>query len=897
MPLEAGRRLGAYEIVAPLGAGGMGEVYRARDTRLDRVVAVKVLPEQLATNPELRQRLEREARTISGVSHPHICALYDVGHEDGVDFLVMEYLEGDTLSDRLAKGALPTSQVLRYGVEIADALAAAHRHGVVHRDLKPGNVVVTKAGAKLLDFGLAKLKRDAVEEGSALSALATADEPLTGEGRVVGTVQYMAPEQIEGKEADPRTDVFALGAVLYEMATGKRPFQAKSRAGLIAAILEHEPAPISTVQPMLPAALDRVVRTCLAKEPDERWQSAHDVAAELKWIGESLSQPAVMGSRAARLSRRSVAWALGGALVGALATAVVLRQTRPAQAAPRFPTRAVIALPDGVVMPDIPSAITSFALSPDGRTFAFAAYASAFENRRIYVRATGDVAARELPGTDGAFNPFFSPDGRWIGFASKRKLMKLSLAGGEPLVVCDAPALRGASWGPDGTILFTPDIHSGLFRVSADGGEPQEVTTLDAAKGETSHRWPFYLAGARAVLFTVIGARSREEDRAIALVSLETGNVKRLAVGGTYPRFLEAPSTLLFARTGSLMAAPFDLERLEPLAAPTPVLEDLRMDVRDNGRAEFDVSSNGSLVYVPGFPRPPERTLVWVDRRGRATPVTETRRAYVAPSISPDGRRVAAQIEGTTDDIWIGDLERDTWTRLTDEGTNHDPSWSADGRRVAFSSDREGRTNPFWIPSDGSGAAERLARIDGSVYPSAFSPDGSVYACAAQMEKTGHDVVIVALKGERTARSFLATTSFENFPTFSPDARFIAYSSLESGRPEVYVRPFPGGGQKWLISRDGGDEPTWSRTGNEIFYRWANKVMAVPVRTRPDFAAAAPQVLFEGVFAMPGDGRTYDAAPDGQRFMMIKDPDRQAAPPLVAVPYFLEEMQERLGRR
>jgi eukaryotic-like serine/threonine-protein kinase len=896
MALDPGRRLGPYEIVAPIGAGGMGEVYRARDTRLDRTVAIKVLPAPLAGNADLRQRFEREAKTISGLSHPHICTLFDVGHEDGIAFLVMEHLEGETLADRLARGPLTTAQVLRHGIEIADALHAAHRHGVVHRDLKPANVMLLKSGAKLLDFGLAKWKAQDAIEASQLSERATADRPLTGQGTILGTFQYMAPEQLEGKDADARTDVFALGSVLYEMTTARRAFTGASRASLIGAILKDEPAPLSSIQPMSPAALDRVVRTCLAKDPEDRWQSAHDVAAELKWIAEGLSQPATLEVGARRPARRHFGWAAAGLVAGLLVAAFASWVASPKRVATaHFPERVTIALPPNATLTDLPSAIVTFALSPDGRRLAFRGERPG-QPTRLYVRQSDQLEAKAVPGTEGAFNPFFSPDGEWIGFASQRKLKKVAVAGGEPLVICDAQTVRGASWSTDGTILFAPDIEGGLARVSASGGTPQSVTTLDPAKGENSHRWPVVLPGGKTALFTVLGARSREEERAVVALSLESGQRKTLVTGGTFPRCL-ADGRVLYARTGSLMAASFDPRRLELTSAPVSVLEDLRMDVRENGRAMYDVSTAGSLVYIPGFPRPAERALVWVDRKGRATPLGQARRAYAGPALSPDGRRVAVNIEGSTDDVWIGDVQRDTWVRLTLEANNRDPSWSADGSKVAFVSDREGAPSLYWASADGSTPAERVATVDGTPFQSAFSPDGASFAFMVQTRATSQDILLASLKEPRKVRPFVATPTMEDSPAFSPNGRWLAYMSLESGRQEVYVRAVQGSSQKWLVSREGGEYPIWSPKGNELFYLWNDRMIAVPVRTQPDFWAGTPQVLFEGGFVTPGDGRAYDVAPDGQRFLMIKGPDAEPRRDIVAVPYWREEMEARLQAR
>ncbi|HEV8254005.1 MAG TPA: protein kinase [Vicinamibacteria bacterium] len=894
MSIPVGTRLGPYEILAPIGAGGMGEVYRARDTRLDRPVAIKVLPTNLAQNADLKQRFEREAKTVSGLSHAHICALYDVGEVDGASFLVMEYLEGESLADRLAKGALPIHQVLRYGIEIADALSVAHRHGVIHRDLKPGNVMLTRSGAKLLDFGLAKLRPpDGFLGGGPLSALPTADKPLTEKGSILGTVQYMAPEQLEGKEADARTDVFALGEVLYEMATGRRAFAGQSRASLIAAILSAEPPPISSIQPLSPPALDRIVRTCLAKDPDERWQSAHDVAAELKWVSEGGSQVGLPAVSAPSARRRRVAWIAGSFAAGALAAgAVGWMMARPAPAPPRFPARAGIDLPSGTALPDVDGAISSVALSPDGRRLVFAAAPQEGGPSQLYLRATDQLEATPIAGTAGGYGPFFSPDGRWIGFFAGRKLKKVAIAGGEPLVICDAGSLRGASWAPDDTILFAPSPYTGLSRVSANGGTPEPVTTVDKARKERNHRWPLILPGGKAALFTVMSGTGREEDRAIEAVELGSGRRRVVVQGGTYPRY--AAGHLIYARTGSLLAAPFDADRLAVTGPAVPVLEDVRMDAKINGVAHFDLSASGSLVYVPRYPRPPERTLVWVDRRGGVSTLTPTRRAYSAPALSPDGRLLAVTVEGPNDDVWVCGLAQETWTRLTFERDNANPVWSPDGRRVVFASNRTGGLNLFWVPVNGSGAPAQITRDELNSWPTAVSRDGGMVAFATQREATGWDLRLAPLSGGDASRDLIVTRSFEDFADFSPDGRWLAYTSSESGRLEVYVRPYPEGGQKWPVSRDGGSDARWARSGRELFYRNGEKMIVVPVRTQPEFSAGVPQVLFQGRFEASIFNHGYDVTPDGQRFVMVKPPEKQEPLRLVAIPYWAEEMATRL---
>jgi eukaryotic-like serine/threonine-protein kinase len=871
MSLVPGTKLGPYAIESALGVGGMGEVYSARDTRLERTVAIKILPAHLSSDPGRKQRFEREAKAISSLNHPHICVLYDVGHQGGMDFLVMECLEGETLAKRLEKGPLPLEQVLKYGAQIADALDKAHRKGIVHRDLKPGNIMLTASGAKLLDFGLAKPVASLA--GPALTA-ARAESPVTEEGKIVGTFQYMSPEQVEGKELDGRSDIFSFGVVLYEMLTGHKAFEGKSQFSVASAILEKEPQPISLMKPMPPAALDRAIRRCLMKNPEERWQSAADLKAELEWIGDVGSR--VAGAETGVLSSvwgRVLPWALAG-IATLVVVALVMGDLFRATRAPMRPiARLVVTLPPNDRL--APGPLSHIALAADGSRLVYVADHGG--NTQLYLRSIDRFEATPIPGTEGAESPFFSPDGQSVGFFAEGKLKKVSLSGGAPLTLCGAPVTRGGTWGPDDTIIFAPSITAGLFRVSAAGGTPKPLTVPDRKNGEYGHRWPEILPGGSAVLFTIWTGGSFDDAR-IGVLSLETGKRRILIEGGTYARYVPS-GHLVYARAGGLLAVPFDLGRLEVTGPPVSILEGVSMNPTF-GVAEFSSSADGSLAYVAGGSKVGERTLLWVDRKGQAQALSAPPRGYLSPRLSPDGQRLAVAIEGPTNPgLWVYDLTRDTLTRVTASLPIPFPIWTPDGKRVTFSAAPDGVLNLYWVPADSSGTAERLTTSDNAQWPGSWSPNGQVLAFSEADPTTGYDIWVLGLHGERKARAFLQTQSNEYGPMFSPDGSWLAYGSDESGRQEIYVRPFPGPGGKWQISTDGGVEPVWARNGRELFYRNGDKIMAAPVEIKPVFAAAKPKLLFEGhyeksVFAYEPN---YDLSPDGQRLLMIKASEQESA--------------------
>jgi hypothetical protein len=687
MALSPSQRLGPYEILSPIGAGGMGEVYRARDTRLDRIVAIKVLPAHLADQPELRERFEREARTIASLNHPHICTLYDIGHQDGIDFLVLEYLEGETLAQRLQKGALPLDQVFQYAIQMADALDKAHRNGVTHRDLKPGNIMLTKSGTKLLDFGLAKLRQEAAPAIS-FSQLPTAKDPLTVQGTILGTLQYMAPEQVEGEEVDARADIFAFGAVVYEMATGKKAFEGKSQTSLIAAILTQEPRPILEQQPLAPPALDRLVRTCLAKDPEGRFQNAHDLKLQLEWFRDAGSQT---GSGAPALVARPawhknwLVWTLTTLLLILSVGCTYLVFRTASHSAPVI--RAFLPPPEGTRFELTGDDAGPPVLSPDGANVAFVAIGSDGLSR-VWVRSLDNFTARPLAGTEGAVFPFWSPDGRSVAFFAGSKLKQVELAGGPALTLCDAPGPRGGTWGTKGVIVFAPTFEGALFQVPASGGTPQPVTKLDPAQ-HTTHRWPQFLPDGEHFIYLAANHNNPQSAQAGIFYASLDGKPASLVLR-TYSNALYASGYLLHMQDKTFVARRFNPSAGRLVGEPRPLSENIHFDL-STWKSALSVSDTGVMVYgSAGSANGTE--LLWFDRSGKNIQSSGTKVDYYSVAISPDEKRIAEDAqEGPNGDIWVYDIERGTRTRLTfDPADEADPFWSADGTSVFCLQPRRG---------------------------------------------------------------------------------------------------------------------------------------------------------------------------------------------------------------
>jgi len=862
--LAPGAKLGPYEILGPLGAGGMGEVYRARDTRLGRDVAVKVLPAHLASSPELRQRFEREARAVSSLNHPHICTLHDVGREGDTDFLVMEHMEGETLAARLERGPLAVDLLLRTGIEIADALDRAHRSGIVHRDLKPGNVMLTKTGAKLMDFGLARgASPVAGPIGVDLSQTPTVHQPLTAEGTLIGTFQYMAPEQLEGRETDARTDLFAFGATLYEMATGKKAFAGKSQASLISAIMTFEPPAITTVAPMLPPALERLVRACLAKEPDERIQTAHDVKLQLQWIRDAGSQagvPAPVAER--RKSRERLAWVVAGVAVALAAMALlfpglVRRSQRPLAA------RATVAPPAGMQISGIPG---DAAISPDGRTIVFAA-SDPTGKSRLWLRPLDALDARPIAGTEftGVESPglpFWSPDGRSIGFFADDKLKTIPIAGGSPQVLCSASNARGGTWNREGVILFAPSSQGPLFRVSQSGGAPTQVTFFDATRHETAHRFPRFLPDGRHFLFVALPT---EEGKLGTWVGELGSKDRALVASATSAAVFVPPGHLAYVRGQSLMTQPFDLGRWQVTGEPVRI-GDAPEDLSTLGTNPASASENGILIYPTSAPV--SSRLTWFDRDGKALgelPVPEG--GYLEIAFSPDNRRIALSRRNpsTGNDIWIADASRGALSRLTtDESRKDSLTWSGDGSRIAYNAQRGAAYNFCERPASGSDE-ERPLFASSSMFMamSQLTRDGAYLVFDDLERTTQRDLWVVPLKGDRKPVPYLRTPFNETGGSISPDGRFMLYQSDESGRTEMYVQPFPVPGQKVRISTDGAAGGAWRDDGAEILYRSQKGLMSVSVRSGPTFEAAEPKLLM----ALPKESVALGITSDFKRFL------------------------------
>ncbi|MFN0101339.1 MAG: protein kinase domain-containing protein [Bryobacteraceae bacterium] len=831
MPLTPGEKLGPYEIVAPIGAGGMGEVYKARDTRLDRSVAVKVLPDHIANRDDLRARFEREARAVASLNHPNICTLHDIGP----GYMVMELIEGETLAARIEKGAMPLDQALKAAQQIADALDRAHRAGVTHRDVKPGNIMLTRDGVKVLDFGLAK-STPVIGPNDA-----TLTKALTSEGAIVGTPQYMAPELFEGREADVRADIWAFGAVLYEMIAGRKAFQGKNYAGLVGAILSSDP------EELKPAWLNRLVKRCLEKDADDRWQSMRDIVLELR-------APAQVETETPKQAGYWK-WIAAAAGAAAIVLGVVQFRSKP-------PEAPVLALS---IQPPPGAVFIETVISPDGKTLAFTAFQEG--KRSLWVRPLHAVEARMLPGTEQAIYPFWSPDSRWIGFFTQAALKKIDPAGGPAQTLCAVQQARGGTWTDDGVILFSL-LDTGIHRVSAQGGTPALVSAPDRASEEANHRWPVSLPGGKQFLY--LSVYRNDAGSGLYLGGLGDKNRVRLIDTRASGAIAEGPagdSYLLFLRQGTLMA-----QRLAPgngavTGDAFPVAEKVRVSAV-RGDAAFSVSKTGLLVFDSGEAE--SKQLAWMGRDGKRLGVVGPKSMNaIRPWLSPDEKLVAtARHDGQNGDIWLEDLARATSTRFT-FGSDHDtyPVWSPDGARIVFG--KIGAKPGLFIKNaSGTGAETELPA--GSPYitaPTDWSRDGRYLLFSANMSGAANDIWLLPMDGERKSAPLLNSRAIEIEGTFSPDGKWIAYTSDESGRFEIYVQPFPLTGAKWQISRDGGWKPRWRRDGREIF--WVEEdgtMMAAPLNAGAAIQPGAPVALFET--RMVGSSERYAVTADGQRFLV-----------------------------
>jgi Tol biopolymer transport system component len=878
MSLTSGTKLGPYEIQSPLGAGGMGEVYRALDTRLNRTVAIKVLASHLSNSPELKQRMEREARAISSLNHPHICQLYDVGSHDGADFLVMEFLEGETLADRLRRGPIALADIYRIAIAVAEALALAHRQGIVHRDLKPGNIMLTAAGAKLMDFGLAKpLAAAAPGSGSSaappsFTAAATMSgasplSPLTTAGTIVGTIQYMSPEQIEGKEADARSDIFAFGAVLYELAAGKRPFEGKSQISLASSILEKDPDPISALKPQTPAAFEHIVTTCLQKNPEDRFLAAHDIKLELLWIASA--KPAAEGAAAAAAlavqppARRPLVWiaaVIAGLLLGAIAGFLLHRPT------PVPSIRTVINPPEKTHFISAGDTAGPAVISPDGSMIAFTA-TEADGKSTLWVRPVSSLEARQIAGTENAIFPFWSFDSHSIAFFADAKLKSVDLSGGSPQVIADAAFGRGGAWGAEGVMIISPATTGPLYRVNADGGAPVELTQIDTAL-HTSHRWPFLLPDGKHFLYLAINHDpSKSANDTIYYASVD-GSVNKPLLK-SQSNAVYADGYLLFARNGQLMAQAFNPSSGSLSGQPQPLIRGVVSDPT-TWHMDASASSDGLLLYDSGGSGAAE--ILWMDRASKqiSTIAGNISNLYTM-ALSPQGDRIALGIDNGVDDTWILDLARGTRTRLTfGPVSNNAPQWSPDGKWIVYSSGRNGKFQLFRKPSDGGGAEEELLSDDQMVVALDWSRDGKYifYVCG----KPGtQDIWALPLEGDRKPFQVVPATpnTFRSWPSLSPDGHWLAYGSNESGLYQIYVVAFNGGHGKWQVSVSNGQRPTWSHDGKELYFvDTANTLYAVPVKEAAGaLQFGAPQTLVS-TWSMPEP--FFQLSPDDKNILLYR---------------------------
>ena len=889
-----GKTISHYKVLEKIGEGGMGEVYRATDTKLNRDVALKILPQQFASDSQRMGRFQREAEVLASLDHPNIGQIYGIEDAGQTKALVLQLIEGPTLAERIAKGPIPVEDALKIALQMAEGLEAAHEKGVIHRDLKPANIKITPEGqVKILDFGLAKALEGETPPDSSLSQSPTLTAAATQAGVILGTAAYMSPEQASGEATDKRADIWSFGVVLFEMLTGRQLFTGKTVSHVLADVLRAEPD-WNSLPANLHSRLRVLLERCLDKEAKDRLSGISDARVDIQKV---LTDPiGVLVQPVAEVvqPQSKLPWVAGIALAVITGLAVWILAPQPTRSVARF------VVGTSATEPLSPNAGTrDLAISSDGTRIVYRS--SSGRGAHVYLRQMDQLEGTRLFSTQNNItNPFFSPDGAWVVFSTgDGTWKKVSTLGGPPVTLFPngGASPRGASWGPDDTIIFARAIgDTGLLRVPAAGGDPEVLTTLDAEQGEINHRWPEILPGGDAVLFTIVkgpGAGNME----IAVLDLATGERKVLVRGGSNPLYA-LTGHIIYGVDGTLLAVPFDLDRLEVTGEPVPVLEGVMTD--PSGAVEFTLSADGSLVYVAGEPQGgPLRSLVWVDRQGKEEPLRAPPRAYNYPRISPDGTRVALDLRDQEEDIWIWDLTRETLTRLTfDPDQDYYPVWTPDSQRVAFSSAREGQRNLFWKAAEGTGSVERLTESSNIQYAYSFSADGEALVFRETQPDTGDDLRMLSLVEDRAVKTLVATQFRERNAELSPDGNWMAYQSNASGQDQIYVRPFPAVDEgQWMISTSGGTHPLWAPDGRELFYLSDPALMAVPIQTDPSFMPGTPELLFEGDYRA-GQGRSYDVAPDGQQFLMIKwvvpSDEGSNAPELIIVENWFEELKERV---
>jgi serine/threonine-protein kinase len=868
LALTPGTRLGPYEVVAQIGVGGMGEVYKATDTNLKRAVAIKVLPASVAADADRLARFQREAEVLAALNHPNIAAIYGLERSGTTTALVMELVEGPTLADRIMQGAIPIDEALPIARQIAEALEAAHEQGIIHRDLKPANIKVRPDGTvKVLDFGLAKAMEPAAGSSPSMSMSPTITTPaMTQAGMIFGTAAYMSPEQARGKPVDKRSDIWAFGAVLYEMVTGKRAFAGDDVSITLASVLMKEPE-WGVLPPDLLSSLRTYLRRCLQKDRRQRAQAIGDVRLALEGAFETAAPQTMVAT-----TSPDVRWTRSAAFRLAAAAAVVASigagggvwmLSRPTSEAAAPIARLAMRLPADQRFDDLQNPL--LAVSPQGTLVAYAAESGG--RWQLHMRAIDGVESKALAGTEEATNPFFSPDGQWIGFFAQGKLKKVSVTAGTTVALCEAPTGRGGSWAGD-SIYFAATVGSGISKVSADGGAPTEVTALDRGKGEVSHRWPQVLPGGRVLLFTVWTGPGADEEQ-VQVQRLDSGERTVVVQGGGSGRYV-ASGHVIYARNDELFAVPFGLDSLRA-SAQASRLGDVVW--RGGEGAQYAVSDNGVIVSMRGSPGRYERRLVWVGRNGRVEPLAAPPRYYNGNAvISPDGRRAAVDIEAGAGGVWLYDFSRAVLVPLTTgKGSSQAPRWTADGTRIVYRGTRAGSRNLWWKTVDDTANEERLTRGELTQTPGSWSGDGQWLAYIESDPVTGSDIWALPSGGDRKPRAVVRTPFFEAYPRLSPDGRWLAYTSNESGRVEVLVQPFPGPGGRTQISTSGGTEPVWAHDGRELFYLKGDAMMAVEIRTSPTLTVSASRMLFEGRYVLsPNTVASYDVSADGQRFLRVQ---------------------------